>query len=1608
MNHLEHSPKIPRIATGRFGVLGALHGGQGSGVRSAGARVRVVLLVTVLALFGAGLSAASASAAHSLAICAEQGSAAGQCGNSEGVAVDQATGDVYVADGNNHRISEFTKEGTFVLAFGWGVLNGKAEPQTCTAATGCQVGLEGFGVGQFGTQVSIAVDNSGGSSEGEVYVSEPESKRVQKFTLNPLSGEEELVSLFGPDVTLSGPDNHTNDLTQTLTIGATSGLLNLCFKQVCVGAEGKAEFTKGSNVITKVKFEPASPPRVGQAIEAGGFLPSVTTKIVEVDESAHTLTLSADATAGSQGGNEESASFVTGPSFDASAATVQSELDALATIGGVGGSVSVSGGPGGSNPYVITFDGSLGSGDVPMLSATDYVNGKVAEHVPTPVLSGGGPEVCKPASGDTCQAGSPDSGEGGFSQGSQMPVAVGSSGEVWVGDLDRAEEFSPEGAFMNKEAPLSGAGTVEALALEKTLAGEDLYVLSSGVAGAQKVEESGVSVGAPYPLDASGRPRSLGVDPATGDLFVSDQEEEQTASLFEYSSTGAFLESFGTGAVLGEPHGNALAFGDAVGGLYVAGGRAAVQLFFPPPPGPQVQEGSSSATPVKNTSATLHAVINPENAATNYHFEYIGEAAYRKNVEETKEPFAGATSTEPEGSLPGDLAEHPVSAAIAGLSPETTYHLRVVATNANAPAGGIVGEEATFTTLPPVEIESESASGVTATSATLQAQIDPLGSETTYYFEYSTAVTEGCALATCTSVPIAPGASAGAGEEPVPVSVHLQGLVAGTAYRYRVIAVNALTGPEGRVGEDHTFTTQGPGSETSLPDGRSYEMVTPPNKHGAGIFPIGREDGSDIQAAADGEGITYAATAPFAANPRGSRSIETTQALSTRTAAGSWETADISTPHNEGASQVLVDPSTEYFLFSSDLSLGIVEPKGDTPLPPLPPGAEKTVYARHNRQCASTPTGGAIPATCYQALVSAANVPEGTVFGGSEETEGGAEFVSASPDLGHVVLETLPVTTATGPMPAPSLTETAVPQGGMYEFSAGRPASEQLQLVDILPPHAGKPEEPASSADLGSYLGHDVRHAISDDGSRIFWTQGGSNSTGGALYMRDMTRGETIQVDAAENGVTEPGARVSVYQTANGEGSRVFFTSRERLTADSKSPLNGQDGYGSEDLYVFELTSREGEPLAGKLSDLTVPANANEHAGMLGVIGASEDGTYVYFVAGGVLGDGATGGADNLYVEHYDTGAKAWEAPRFIAALAGGDSPDFSYPEGKLLKMTSRVSPNGRYLAFMSESSLTGYDNRDANSGEPDEEVFEYHAPEDLEAEAGSLVCASCDPTGARPVGLFEHDLSATGAPLPTGPLVDDFEIWSERWLAGNIPQWTPLAIWRSLYQSRYLSDSGRLFFDSSAGLVPADVNGKEDVYEYEPQGVPAGSPYACSPQSTDGSDVFEAARRYQVAGGEGESGAGCVALISAGTSSEESAFLDASESGGDVFFMTSSKLSPADYDTSYDIYDAHECTSESPCAPAAAVPVPPCETEASCKAAPSPQPGIYGAPSSATFSGAGDLAAPPPAVVKPKPKTVKCKRGFLKKKVKKKEACVKRKKAKAKKPAHTNRRAGR
>jgi hypothetical protein len=254
-----------------------------------------------------------------------------------------------------------------------------------------------------------------------------------------------------------------------------------------------------------------------------------------------------------------------------------------------------------------------------------------------------------------------------------------------------------------------------------------------------------------------------------------------------------------------------------------------------------------------------------------------------------------------------------------------------------------------------------------------------------------------------------------------------------------------------------------------------------------------------------------------------------------------------------------------------------------------------------------------------------------------------------------------------------------------------------------------------------------------------------------------------------------------------------------------------------------------------------------------------------------------------------------------------------------------RLSPDGHYLEFMSERPLSGYDNHDAVSGQPDAEIFLHNA------ESGQTTCASCDPSGARPVGIEYGRLEAGDKSLAT--VRGQWQ--SDEWVAALPPQATRfLGNAGSAYQSRYLSNSGRLFFNALGSLVPQDVNGIGDVYEHEPVGVGG-----CEASSST----------YDRLSG------GCLSLISSGSSSRQSRFLDASETGDDVFFLTNAKLSPQDLDASADVYDAHVCSGASPCIAQAQASPPPCSTEASCRPAPSPQPSIFGAPASATFAGPGN-----------------------------------------------------
>ncbi|HEY5193565.1 MAG TPA: hypothetical protein VIJ39_06795 [Solirubrobacteraceae bacterium] len=820
-------------------------------------------------------------------------------------------------------------------------------------------------------------------------------------------------------------------------------------------------------------------------------------------------------------------------------------------------------------------------------------------------------------------------------------------------------------------------------------------------------------------------------------------------------------------------------------------------------------------------------------------------------------------------------------------------------------------------------VVGESMAKVTGDSATLLAEINAYGGNTEYHFEYG----ECASISACTtsgygqSLPL-PAASIGSAFAVEDVSVHLQGLLSGAVYHFRVIAHSGLGTVDG---EEQTFTTQSAGV-LALPDGRAWEMVSPPQKEGA-LF--GAISEGIIQASANGDAFTDMASEPTEENAAGNYGYA--EAVFFARSPEGWSSKVIVPPHSS-AGPPPVGNGQEYRIFSEDLSKGILQPFGPaTPL--VPEVTESTPYIRTNYKSGNS--GELCGSDCFQPLVTVANVLAGTKYGGEpsgkcENDFCGPQVVGASPDLSHVVLS------------SPALTSGPPERfGGLYDWSGGK-----LQFLSLLPPgetnEDGGPE--AAAAELGRLDGGDARHAISDDGSRIIWS--GRARAGGSelnVYASDSRTGETIRLDVPQaSGLPEVPEVKATFEDASADGSKVFFTSTEPLT----------EGADESALYEYDFDA----PAGRRLTDLAIDENPGEQAGVSMVTGASEDGSYVYFTANGALASGAQSGhcglndpnvkqLCNLYVHHDGL-------TKFIAGLSQEDESDW---DDNLTKLPARVSSNGRWLAFMSNRDLIGYDTTDAISGRADEEVYLY------DASTGKLTCASCDPTGARPVGV--------GPGLSR--LVDSAE--NGDWIAANVPGWTPMALSKTRYQSRYLADSGRLFFDSNDALVPQDVNGTQDVYEYEPSGV--GS-------CTSSSAMFS------------ERSGGCVAPLSSGTSNEESAFLDASEDGSNVFFLTSSKLLPQDFDNALDVYDARECVATSPCISAPPPTPPQCDTGDSCKPSPSPQPAIFGSPSSATFSGAGNVAASGAApAVRPKAltRTQKLTRALklcLKKKGKQRAVC--------------------
>jgi hypothetical protein len=612
------------------------------------------------------------------------------------------------------------------------------------------------------------------------------------------------------------------------------------------------------------------------------------------------------------------------------------------------------------------------------------------------------------------------------------------------------------------------------------------------------------------------------------------------------------------------------------------------------------------------------------------------------------------------------------------------------------------------------------------------------------------------------------------------------------------------------------------GPSERLPDCRAYEQVSPVEKGG--------QDAATVQPTLPAQASACEGAEPCAvaymnvgAAFAGDLGNEYRNAYLGRRGPYGWQTTPLSPPTLQAPANN--DPKSSY-AFSEDLSQTVLR----VPLQQLTEGAPAGVYNLYLRE-----SSGAY------SLITTVPPPDPPQAGCGScfEHEDAVAFAGASQEFGHVLFE------ANDSLVAGALN--GVPN--LYEETEG-----EVRLVGILPdgviPAGG--EMAGGGIDASGEHVHELEHAISQDGANVIFE---AAADGGApaeqqqgdteLYDRiDATH--TVEVSAPAPGAqpsrceTKAGAcdpQPAQFWAASADGSVVYFTSKAALTRDSYTGAEPENP--GNDLYRYEVAS-------GALTDLTPEAEEEPSgASVLGVVGASEDGSYVYFVAEGDLAEGASAGSPNLYVWH--EAAEGGGVVRFIATLAAPDEDEqenieearlgaaFPY-QSDVEDWTSwptasqaYVTPDGSHLAFMSVMPLTGYENID-ESGKQVHEVYEYSA------ESGQLVCASCDPNGARPLGS-----AFIGATL------------DER--AST-----------AFHQPRTLSDDGSRLFFSSPDPLAESTGGSVKLFEYE---------------------------------------GGTIRLISGPQSGGEAVFLDAGASGNDVFFATRERLAAADTDELLDVYDA-------------------------------------------------------------------------------------------------------
>ncbi len=720
---------------------------------------------------------------------------------------------------------------------------------------------------------------------------------------------------------------------------------------------------------------------------------------------------------------------------------------------------------------------------------------------------------------------------------------------------------------------------------------------------------------------------------------------------------------------------------------------------------------------------------------------------------------------------------------VTGLAVSPTDLLYV----AVAPADAIKVFELPSSAAP--QISATSATDITTETATLHGQINPGFEDTVYSVEYGLADCETNACETAAGGVLR-------GLKFTDGATQIQGLEPNTTYHYRVVAENPLGIVEG---PDRTFTTfplvdlvndscpnalaRKQTKTVGLLDCRAYELAS-----------------ASFAGGYDVESNLVPGQAPFDASP------EAAGKLLYGVHEGGIPGTGV--PTNRGLDPYLATRGDDGAWTTRYLGIPADNPYALAPFSSTLAGADRNLE--------TLAFAGQICEPCFQDGSSGIPVrlPTGELVQGMTGSEPDPNAESAgyvakplSADGSHLLF-------GTDAKLEPSANEGGNPT--IYERDLGARHTEVVSTDE-----AGAT---ISGTEVGAL-------DVSATGARVLvGAEVNSDGAGNPLWHFYLHRsGDAHSVDLMHGA-----SQGAYFDGMTEDGTRVFFTTKERLLSEDED--ESADVYEAQvdeesNLSVRLVSTRsDGSP---SNDDSCEPPTWNTPAGegkcgalaFAGGAGVASSSGDFYFLSPELLeGSDGTKNQANLYV------VKAGGHPRFVTTIdSSGANPAILHAVHPLTHSYGdfQVTPGGNYAIFSTQLPLKpGYDNASKY------EVYRYGA------EGRELTCVSCDPTGSQ---------AQSDSVLPPNGLG--------------------------------LLEDGRVFFNTGEQLTLSDTNAKLDAYEFSPQRAGTGG--------------------CKLPGG-------CLQLISSGTSPFPSGLLGVSSDGADALFFTRDLLVEEDRNgQAMKVYDA-------------------------------------------------------------------------------------------------------